>query len=129
MTIKRLGQGLRGSYAPPLQPEALVRLQSAWSYLVGPLIAKKTRPIELRGSKLVVGCWDLASLSSLQASSTQSWPQLRDRFQTHTGLGITSMVIIPSDPLVPRINVSPDEDHFKASLRFLRQRASDFTRS
>ena len=96
---------------------------------MGPVIAKKTLPLELRGSKLVVGCWDLASLSSLQASSAGSWAQLRDRFQTYTGVEITSMVIIPSDPLVPRINVSPDEDHFKASLRFLRQRASDFKRS
>ncbi|MFZ9186748.1 MAG: hypothetical protein ACO219_04145, partial [Holophagaceae bacterium] len=92
--------------------------------LVGPVIAKKTLPLELRGSKLVVGCWDLASLSSLQASSAGSWAQLRDRFQTYTGVEITSMVIIPSDPLIPRPPVSVEGDHFKASLRFLQQRAN-----
>ena len=128
MSIQRLGQGLRSAYAPSLPPQGLQRLQKAWSYLVGPLIAKKTHPIELRGSKLVVGCWDLASLASLQASSAQSWAHLRQRFQTHTGLQLTSMVIIPSDPHVSPAPEEAVEDHFKATLGWLRARARSRSR-
>ncbi len=128
MTIKRLGQGLRGPYASPLKPHVLERLQNTWGYLVGPLIAQKTFPIELRGSKLVVGCSDLVALPALQASSMKSWPQLRDRLKTHTGVQITSLVIIPSDPPSPRTIKTQEEDIFKTALDLLRKRAKSSKR-
>jgi hypothetical protein len=77
--------------APPVS--ILTKLSDRWPDLVGPALAEATRPVELIGGVLTVGCSDGALASQI------GWmeAQIRERFDRVFGEGVVTRVVARVD--------------------------------
>jgi hypothetical protein len=103
------------------QPDekALARLVQAWTFLVGPVLADRTRPLRVERDILVMGCWELTRIASLREATAAVWPQLRDRIHRALGLRLSGLQVMPCDP--PKADATPprDPDPLRGALRLL----------
>ncbi|HEX9081926.1 MAG TPA: DciA family protein [Holophagaceae bacterium] len=85
-----------GAHLPGAQAEA--RLRQAWSFVVGPALASRTRLLRVERDILVLGCWDLARIGPLRDAATTVWPDMRTRIQRALGLTLMGLQVVPCDP-------------------------------
>lgn len=108
---------------------AEVRLREAWSFVVGPFLAKRTRLLALQRGVLVVGCWDLRLMASLRQAAESAWPQVQQRLQTSLHIYASSVQVLPCDPPPPAPTRPPaPEDPLAAALTRLKSRAAERAR-
>lgn len=106
-------------------PKALGRLRQAWSFVVGPALADRTRPLRVERDVLVMGCWELTRIAPLREAAAAVWPQIRDRIRRALGLHLTGLQIVPCDP--PQAAAAPprDPDPLRGALRLLEARRKE----
>ncbi|WP_243316866.1 DciA family protein [Geothrix paludis] len=106
------------------QPDqkALARLRAAWVFVVGPVLAERTRPLRVERNVLVMGCWELTRIGPLRDAATAVWPQIRDRIQRALNLSLTGLQITPCDPPVETPAPPEDPDPLRRALRLLEAR-------
>ena len=117
-----LATGLRGKLAPEASNQAETRLKEAWSFAVGPLLAKRTRLLRLHRGRLVVGCWELSAIPSLRLAAEAAWPTVQERLTRAFGVHLSSIEITPCDPPPPLVEARPAEDPFLELLKRWRSR-------
>lgn len=102
---------------------AEARLREAWSFVVGPVLARRTTLVALHRGVLVMGCWDLRLMASLRAASLTAWPQVQARIASALGLKANSVEVVPCDPPPPPPAAPPPpEDPLAAALARLKAR-------
>ncbi|HEY3271981.1 MAG TPA: DciA family protein [Geothrix sp.] len=109
------------------QPDqkALARLSRAWSFVVGPALADRTRPLRVERNVLVMGCWELTRIGPLREAAEAVWPQIRDRIHRALGLSLTGLQIVPCDPPVETPTEPKDPDPLRRALRLLEARRKE----
>lgn len=101
---------------------ALARLVQAWSFVVGPALADRTRPLRVQHDVLVLGCWELARIAPLREAVTAVWPQIRARIQRALNLSLSGLQVVPCDPPEPMEAEPRDPDPLRGALRLLEAR-------
>lgn len=109
-----------GARQPNQKAEARLRL--AWSFVVGPALADRTRPLRVERDILVMGCWELTRIAVLREAAEAVWPQVRDRIHRALGLSLKGLQIIPCDPPVMAPERHEDPDPLRRALRLLHTR-------
>jgi hypothetical protein len=109
-----------GARLPNQKAEA--RLRQAWRFVVGPVLADRTRALRVERDILVMGCWELSRIAALREAAVAVWPQMRDRIQRALGLNLTGLQIVPCDPPVEKPEPSQDPDPLRRALRLLEAR-------
>jgi hypothetical protein len=106
------------------QPDqkALARLRLAWTFVVGPVLADRTRPLRVERNVLVMGCWELTRIGPLRDAATAVWPQIRDRIHRALSLSLTGLQIVPCDPPTETPAQAQDPDPLRRALRLLEAR-------
>ncbi len=104
------------------------RLRQAWPFVVGPVLAERTRPLRVERNVLVMGCWELSRIATLREAATAVWPQMRDRIQRALGLTLMGLQIVPCDPPVTRPDPPKDPDPLRRALRLLEARHKERVR-
>lgn len=102
--------------------QALDRLARAWTFVVGPALADRTRPLRVQHDVLVLGCWELARIAPLRDAVTAVWPQIRERIQRALKLKLSGLQVIPCDPPEPIQPTPRDADHLRGALQLLEAR-------
>ena len=105
--------------------KALARLRQAWSFVVGPALADRTRPLRVERNVLVMGCWELARIAPLREAAAAVWPQIRDRIHRALGLRLTGLQIAPCDPPMETTDLPEDPDPLRRTLRLLEARRKE----
>ena len=95
--------GLRGAEITAANLRAEKKIRRAWGLSVGPSLQRHTVFLRLVQGRLVVGAWDLAMLPSLRVSAEATWPQLKERLERLTGLRLTRLELVPTDPPAPSV--------------------------
>jgi hypothetical protein len=106
-----------GARLPNQKAEA--RLRHAWRFVVGPVLAERTRPLRVERNILVMGCWELSRIATLREAAAAVWPQMRDRIHRALGLSLTGLQIIPCDPPVEPQEHPKDPDPLRRALKLL----------
>lgn len=101
---------------------ALARLVQAWSFVVGPALADRTRPLRVQHDVLVLGCWELARIAPLRDAVTAVWPQIRERIRRALNLNLSGLQVVPCDPPDPVETTPRDPDPLRGALRRLEAR-------
>jgi hypothetical protein len=109
-----------GARLPNQKAEA--RLRQAWSFVVGPALAERTRPLRVERNVLVMGCWELSRIAPLREAAASVWPQMRDRIHRALGLSLLGLQIIPCDPPAETPAPTQDPDPLRRALRLLEAR-------
>ena len=118
-----LSTGLRGKLAPDPARLAEARLREAWTFAVGPLLARRTRLLRFHRGRLVVGCWELSAIPSLRLAAEAAWPAVQERLSRAFKLHFSAIEIVPCDPPEPEAEVkAPEEDPFHELLMAWRSR-------
>lgn len=118
-----LSHGLRGKLAPEPARLAETRLREAWTFAVGPLLARRTRLLRFHRGRLVVGCWELRAIPSLRLAADAAWPAVQERLSRAFKLHFSAIEIVPCDPPEPETEAAPvPEDPFKELLMAWRRR-------
>ena len=107
------------------QPErrAEARLRQAWSFVVGPALAGRTRLLRVERNILVMGCWELARIAPLREAAAAVWPETRERIRRSLGITLMGLQVVPCDP--PDGEAEPtsrDPDPLRGALRLLEAR-------
>ena len=55
----------------------------------------------------MIGAWNLAMIPSLRISAEAAWPQLKERLERLTGLRLTRLELVPTDPPKPSVPHPP----------------------
>ncbi len=109
-----------GARLPSQKAEA--RLRQAWSFVVGPALAERTRPLRVERNVLVMGCWELSRIAPLREAAASVWPQMRDRIHRALGLSLLGLQIVPCDPPAEAPVPTKDPDPLRRALRLLEAR-------
>ncbi len=106
------------------QPDqkALARLQQAWTFVVGPALADRTRPLRVQRRVLVMGCWELSRIGPLREAAAAVWPQIRERIHRALGLNLTGLQIVPCDAPPETASTPEDPDPLRRALLLLEAR-------
>lgn len=121
--LRPLSNGLRGRLAPDPARLAEARLQAAWTFAVGPLLARRTRLLRFHRGRLVVGCWELTAIPSLRLAADAAWPSVQERLSRAFKLHLSAIEIVPCDPPEPEAAAPvPPEDPFRELLMAWRGR-------
>ncbi len=78
--------------------ETEARLRGAWTLVVGPALASRTRLVRVRRGVLVVGAWDLIRIQALRQAAAAAWPEVRARLRRFTGIELAGLEVEPCDP-------------------------------
>jgi len=114
--------GLNGAQIEAAHLRAEAKIRRAWGLSVGPSLQRHTIFLRLLQGRLVVGAWDLAMLPSLRISAEATWPQLKERLERLTGLKLTRLEFVPTDPPEPTTaNPPKPQDAFAEVLTRLRK--------
>lgn len=113
------------------EARAQARLERAWTLIVGPFLATRTRLLRLHRGTLVMGCWNPELVPNLRRSAESVWPQVQERIERQLRLKIARLEVVPCDPPPPPAKMrEPEPDPLDAVLRRLRQmRNPHWTRS
>jgi len=118
-----LSHGLRGRLAPEPARLAEARLRGAWTFAVGPLLARRTRLLRFHRGRLVVGCWELTAIPSLRLAAEAAWPAVQERLSRAFKLHFSAIEIVPCDPPEQEIaEAAAPEDPFRELLMVWRNR-------
>jgi hypothetical protein len=109
-----------GARQPNQKAEA--RLRQAWPFVVGPVLAERTRPLRVERNVLIMGCWELSRIATLREAAASVWPQMRDRIQRALGLSLMGLQIVPCDPPAETPEPTKDPDPLRRALRLLEAR-------
>ena len=112
-----------GARQPNQKAEA--RLRQAWSFVVGPALADRTRPLRVERDILVMGCWELSRIATLREAAAAVWPQMRDRIQRALGISLSGLQIIPCDAPPTQPVLPQDPDPLRRALRLLEARRKE----
>jgi hypothetical protein len=124
-----LGARPAGPGVDPRRALAEARLRSAWPFVVGPFLARRTRLLALQRGVLVIGCWDLRLMASLRQAAETAWPQVQQRLQESLHLRAASIQVLPCDPPAPEPPPPPaPQDPLAAALARLRERGQERAR-
>lgn len=93
--------GLRGAEITAANLRAEKKIRRAWGLSVGPSLQRHTVFLRLVQGRVIVGAWDLAMIPSLRISAEATWPQLKERLERLTGLRLTRLELVPTDPPAP----------------------------
>ncbi|MBL0312537.1 MAG: DUF721 domain-containing protein [Holophagaceae bacterium] len=116
--------GLRGAETAAAKLRAEAKIRRAWSLSVGPSLQRHTVFLRLVQGRLVIGAWDLAMIPSLRVSAEATWPQLKERLERFTGLRLTRLELVPTNPPERSIPAPPKpKDAFTQVLARLRDKA------
>jgi hypothetical protein len=99
--------GLRGAEIAAANLRAEAKMRRAWGLTVGPALQRQTIVLHLVQGRLVVGAWELAMIPSLRVSAEATWPQLKARLERLTGLRLTRLELVPTNPPEPTISQPP----------------------
>ena len=122
--LRPLANGLRGRLAPEPARLSEARLREAWTFAVGPLLARRTRLLRFHRGRLVVGCWELTAIPSLRLAAEAAWPAVQERLSRAFKLHFSAIEIVPCDPPEPEAEVAAaPEDPFRELLVAWRERA------
>ena len=122
--LRSLAEGLTAGEAGLAAEQ---RLRQAWPQLLGPVLAQRTRLLQARRGRLILGCWDPALLSGLRHSAQAAWPELRARIQRMTGLTLQVVQVEPCDPPPPPPAHTRPLDPLEAVLQHYRRRKDPFS--
>lgn len=112
---------LRGAEIAAANLRAEAKIRRAWGLSVGPSMQRHTVFLRLVQGRLVIGAWNLAMLPSLRVSAEAAWPQLNERLERLTGLRLTQLELVPTDPPEPSVPHPPKPvDAFAEVLTRLR---------
>jgi hypothetical protein len=108
-----------------LDAETEARLRGAWTLVVGPALARRTRLLRVRRGILVVGAWDLVRIQALRQAAAAAWPEVRARLRRFTGIELAGLEVEPCDP-PPAVAPVPEKpaDPLAALLGVLKGSAS-----
>lgn len=121
--LRPLSHGLRGKLAPEPARLAETRLREAWTFAVGPLLARRTRLLRFHRGRLVVGCWELSAIPSLRLAAEAAWPSVQERLSRAFRLHLSALEIVPCDPPEPEAaEALAPEDPFRELLMAWRKR-------
>lgn len=121
--LRPLSHGLRGTLAPEPARLAEARLREAWTFAVGPLLARRTRLLRFHRGRLVVGCWELSAIPSLRLAAEAAWPSVQERLSRAFKLHLSALEIVPCDPPEPEAaGPAAPEDPFRELLMVWRKR-------
>lgn len=121
--LRPLSTGLRGKLAPDPARLAEARLREAWTFAVGPLLARRTRLLRFHRGRLVVGCWELTAIPSLRLAAEAAWPSVQERLSRAFKLHFSAIEIVPCDPPEPEPEGAAEpEDPFRELLVAWRKR-------
>lgn len=112
-----------GARQPDQRAEA--RLRQAWTFVVGPALADRTRPLRVERDVLVMGCWELARIAPLRDAAAAVWPQIRDRIHRALGLSLSGLQIVPCDPPTEAPALPEDPDPLRRALHLLEARRKE----
>ena len=115
-----------GARQPNQKAEA--RLRQAWSFVVGPALASRTRPLRVERDILVMGCWELSRIAPLREAAAAVWPQIRERIHRALGLNLVGLQIAPCDPPAATPVTPKDPDPLRRALRLLEARHKERVR-
>ena len=115
-----------GARQPNQKAEA--RLRQAWSFVVGPALASRTRPLRVERDILVMGCWELSRIAPLREAAAAVWPQIRERIHRALGLNLLGLQIAPCDPPAATPVTPKDPDPLRRALRLLEARHKERVR-
>ncbi len=113
--------GLGGTQIATAHLRAEAKIRRAWGLSVGPSLQRHSIILRLVQGRLVVGAWDLAMLPSLRISAEATWPQLKERLERMTGLKLTHLEFVPTDPPQPSAPPPKPTDAFAEVLTRLRK--------
>ena len=94
---------LRGAEIEAANLRAEAKIRRAWGLSVGPSMQRHTVFLRLVQGRLVIGAWNLAMIPSLRISAEAAWPQLKARLERFTGLRLTRLELVPTDPPEPPV--------------------------
>lgn len=104
-------------------PKAEARLRQAWTFVVGPALAERTRLLRLERQILVLGCWELGRIGPLREAAEAVWPQVRERIHRALGLDLRGLQVLPCDPPEPPpASPMPEADPLRRAFRLLASR-------
>ncbi len=93
--------GLNGGQIAAANLRAEAKVRRAWGLSVGPSLQRHTVFLRLVQGRIVVGAWELAMIPSLRISAKATWPQLKERLERLTGIRLTRLEFVPTDPPQP----------------------------
>ncbi len=120
--LRPMASGLRGALAPDAARLAEARLREAWSFAVGPLLARRTRLVRFHRGRLVVGCWEMAAIPSLRLAAEAAWPTVQERLSRSFKLHFSAIEVVPCDPPEPEAAAAAPGDPLRELMLAWRKR-------